>query len=81
MVNEHVPCPWCGTAAHVRRRPNTHAVYCRRCKREFEDVDDGTIGYGPPDRRMRREEARTDGRREMGRMLGRLPITTRRTRG
>jgi hypothetical protein len=24
----------------------------------FEDADDGDIGYGPPDRRLRREERR-----------------------
>jgi len=50
-------CPWCNTRKHVRTSgTNRHAFYCGRCGREFEDVDDGDVAYGRPDRRMIRQE-------------------------
>ena len=52
-------CPWCNTNKHVRTSgTNLHAFYCGRCGREFEDVDDGDVGYGRPEKRMEREERR-----------------------
>lgn len=50
-------CPWCNTPRHVRTSGTSYrAWYCGRCQREFEAEDDGTIGYGPPSRRIEREE-------------------------
>jgi hypothetical protein len=37
---------------------NLHAFYCANCRREFEDVEDGTIGYGRPEKYAQREERR-----------------------
>lgn len=53
---EQLPkCPWCNTAKHVAAL-GCHRLYCGKCKREFEDVNDGDIGYGRPSKRMEREE-------------------------
>jgi len=54
-------CPWCNTTRHVQPAGGLRVFYCRKCCREFDDGDDadgtaGGIGYGPPDRRMIREE-------------------------
>ncbi len=58
-MNDIPPCPWCRTPRHVQTSGSTmKALYCRRCGREFEAEDDSDIGYGPPDRRLLREERR-----------------------
>ena len=50
-------CPRCHSTHHVRESGNNHHVfYCGKCGREFEDVDDGEVGYGRPDRRLIRKE-------------------------
>ena len=37
------------SAKHVHASGTTlRAWHCRNCGREFEGVDDGTVGYGPP---------------------------------
>jgi len=51
-------CPRCGRRTDTALGENEHAWYCHHCGMAFEDVDDGDVGYGPPDRRMRREERR-----------------------
>lgn len=62
MKCQYTPrCPWCNTARHVREsNANLHAFYCGKCGREFEDVDDGDIAYGRPDRRLIRQENAKD---------------------
>jgi hypothetical protein len=67
------PCPWCKTVRHVQPAGQPRSFYCRKCRREFDDGDDGdspggdTIGYGRPDRRLEREE-RQKLQREMRRI-------------
>lgn len=61
QVIEPPPCPWCKSSASVRPSgANLKAFFCGRCKREFDTGDDGidTISYGPPDRRLMREESK-----------------------
>jgi hypothetical protein len=48
-------CPWCETNRHVRAT-GEREFWCAKCKRTFDGIDDGTIAYGPPDRRINREE-------------------------
>ena len=56
-------CPWCKTAESVYPSgANLKAFFCGRCKREFDTDDDGDISYGPPDRRLEREERRQERR-------------------
>ena len=48
-------CPRCNRVTHAK----THGKdrwYCHFCRMEFEPDDDGDIGYGPPHRRVMREE-------------------------
>lgn len=51
-------CPWCHTAKQVQPAGGERVFYCRRCSRMFDTGDDGidTISYGPPSRRIEREE-------------------------
>jgi transposase-like protein len=49
-------CPWCKTAKHVQEAEQIRVFFCRKCRREFDNSEDGTIGYGSPSRRMEREE-------------------------
>lgn len=58
MMDNCAPrCPWCGTAKSVSASgTNPHAFYCGRCSREFEDIDDGDVGYGRPEKRLERKE-------------------------
>jgi len=51
-------CPRCGRLTNTASAENDHAWYCHHCRMAFEAVDDGDVGYGPPDRRLRREERR-----------------------
>jgi len=51
-------CPLCGTMS----RTTSHGKdrwYCHHCRMEFEP-DDGDIGYGRPEKRLEREERRTE---------------------
>lgn len=48
-------CLWCGTNKHVAE-VGPHHFYCGKCKREFDDVDDGDIGYGRPSKRKEYQE-------------------------
>jgi len=50
-------CPWCQTSRHTQTGSRAHAFFCRSCKREFEDVDDGDIGYGNPEKYAVRKES------------------------
>ena len=50
------PCPWCHTDKHVQPAGQLRTFYCRKCCREFDDSDDGTVGYGRPSKRLEREE-------------------------
>lgn len=49
-------CPQCSTARHVTPL-GFHRFYCAKCRGEFEDVDDGVIGRGRPDRNAENREA------------------------
>jgi len=51
-------CPRCNRPTAAPSAANPHAWYCHECKVEFEDVEDGIIGYGPPSKRLEREEKR-----------------------
>ena len=43
-------CPWCNTPKHVRTSGTSYrAMYCGRCRREFEAEDDGDVGRQRPD--------------------------------
>lgn len=55
-MEETLPkCPWCKTDKHVRIVGHRR-YYCSKCGREFDGVDDGTITYGRPSKRLEREE-------------------------
>lgn len=48
-------CPQCNQqSAH----PSGRNYYCSNCRQEFDPTDDSDIGYGPPSRRIEREERR-----------------------
>lgn len=50
-------CPWCHTAKHVRPSGTTlRSFYCGKCQREFDDSDDGVVGYGNPEKYATRNE-------------------------
>jgi hypothetical protein len=51
-------CPRCGKPSATPH--GERAYYCFNCRMAFEDGDDGTISYGPPDRRLLREERRAE---------------------
>ncbi len=46
-------CPRCGRSGH---QMEDKLYQCLRCKMLFDGEEDGTIGYGPPSRRIEREE-------------------------
>lgn len=48
-------CPICKSAKQARPLA-FHRFYCSKCGVEFEDVDDGTIGRGRPDRNAESKE-------------------------
>lgn len=52
------PCPWCHSSASVQPAGGLRTFYCRRCQREFDDTDDGEIGYGRPEKYAMRKESR-----------------------
>lgn len=53
-------CLWCHSAKHVSPGSTEKTWWCSNCGIEFDPVDDGDVSYGPPDRRMRREERRRE---------------------
>ena len=54
-------CPWCKTAKKVYTHGEREFI-CLGCKRIFDGIDDGEIGYGRPEKRMEREERRKERR-------------------
>lgn len=61
-------CPFCSTSKSVQPYgESVHQFYCRKCDKIFEDVDDGEVGYGRPEkiaeRRERQAEKRAGGKR------------------
>lgn len=54
------PCPWCNTARHVQPAGGLRTFYCRRCQREFDDSDDGEVGYGRPEKYAMRKESQQE---------------------
>lgn len=48
-------CPRCRRES-TTATDSPHAFYCHWCKMEFDDEDDGTIGYGNPERFAERNE-------------------------
>jgi transposase-like protein len=61
MTDDCTPkCPRCHSARRVITSGTTmRAWWCHKCQIEFEPEDDSDIGYGPPDKRMIREEKRS----------------------
>ena len=51
------PCPWCKTAKKVYKHGERDFV-CLGCKRIFDGIDDGEIGYGRPEKYAQRNERR-----------------------
>lgn len=60
-MKETARCPKCGRTSHSPAQGKDR-YYCFECRMEFEAGDDGEISYGPPDRRLRREERRKERR-------------------
>lgn len=56
-MSDEARCPKCNRRT-VTTASGKNRWYCHGCKMEFEDEDDGTIGYGSPSRRLEREERR-----------------------
>jgi len=57
-MNDEARCPKCGRRTATKHNASPRAWWCHHCKMAFEPDDDGDISYGPPDRRMLREERR-----------------------
>lgn len=55
MSNDVIPCPWCKTAKHVYQH-GQREFYCGNCKRIFDGIDDGDVGYSGPERHSERKE-------------------------
>jgi len=51
-------CPKCGRKSYLSGS-GSHCWYCHYCQMEFEDIDDGDLGYGQPSKRLERQEARS----------------------
>lgn len=60
-------CPRCHHLTTTPSAANLHAFYCHDCKIEFEDEDDGTIGYGNPERFAERNERHQQNRQNQQR--------------
>jgi len=54
-VESPVRCPKCRRIKCVKDGPDGTKI-CGHCHLQFEPVDDGDIGYGSPDWRLRRNE-------------------------
>lgn len=50
-------CPFCSSPAVIPDGPRNW--WCHDCKRTFDGIDDGDIGYGRPDKRIERQERTT----------------------
>lgn len=48
--------PRCPRCSQQSAHPSGRNYYCSNCRMEFDPEEDGTIAYGPPDRRINREE-------------------------
>ena len=64
IVQPLPPCPWCHTAAHVQPAGQPRSFYCRRCQREFDDSEDGEVGYGRPEKYAMRKETQQQARQQ-----------------
>ena len=68
-MNDAPPCPWCKTSRKVYPHGDRN-FQCLECKRIFDAVDDGDASYGPPSRRIEREEREQERRKnKLKRML------------
>lgn len=57
MSDEILPrCPWCGNARRVYAH-GSREFFCDGCKRIFDGIDDGDVGYQGPERYAERKEA------------------------
>ncbi len=54
-------CPRCGRSGY---RMEDKLYQCLACKILFDGEDDGDVGYGPPSRRIEREERQQKQSRE-----------------
>ena len=58
MTTDQTPkCPWCKTDKHVHAE-GFRSWWCGNCNRLFDGVDDGTVGYGTPEKHAERKERR-----------------------
>lgn len=55
-------CPKCGRTTSTPG-DRQHVWYCHHCRAYFEDVDDGDVGYGRPEKRLERAERQGTNRR------------------
>lgn len=56
-MSETPKCPLCKTSKYVRvNGPKDYT--CLDCKMDFDGVDDGTVGYGRPEKYAERAERR-----------------------
>lgn len=49
-------CPRCGRPSATTTATNDHTFWCSHCSIEFDDQDDGDVGYGTPERHAMRHE-------------------------
>jgi transposase-like protein len=49
-------CPRCGRPSKTTTSTNNHSYWCSYCQIEFEDEDDGIVGYTEPSRFAERQE-------------------------
>lgn len=53
--SELVPCPWRKTTKHVHPYGQREFL-CGNCKRIYDGIDDGDVGYSGPERYAERKE-------------------------
>ena len=66
------PCPWCHTDKHIQPAGQLRTFYCRKCCREFDDSEDGTIGYGRPSKRLEQEERKKETLRQRNKRVAEM---------
>jgi hypothetical protein len=68
-------CPRCHSRRHViPSGQNVHTFACRKCQIQFEDGDDGEVGYGRPEKYAERNERHENNRQQ--KLAGRLKLST-----
>jgi ribosomal protein L37AE/L43A len=55
-MSKSANCPKCGRKSHTPA-DGKDQWYCHGCKLAFEAIDDGTITYGRPEKRLEKAEA------------------------